>query len=289
VSRAAARDSRRRSEAAEAERRPASTNAIARLQRAAGNRAVGRILARAPGSGSIKVRGGSKLKAADFVSVLKRNEKVPKWLKSAISAKGDEIVLSGDLKPPSDKIWLFDESFAKAFSAGTWEITTAKATIEVTKGKDGLSWRQVVVPDLGGERIGTWMKTGPDEVEFSNSPLFSQEAEAIYGWTNPNTQTNKDKAKRDLILIVTEIEVTNADGKTKTFTPGPDQIAEAIIHEIGIHAGRISAGQPDVHDGSAVIREASDQIGGFFRSASDAGGLEAGATSKAIMKFVGPK
>ena len=106
------------------------------------------------------------------------------------------------LKPPSDKIWLFDESFAKAFSAGTWEITTAKATIEVTKGKDGLSWRQVVVPDLGGERIGTWMKTGPDEVEFSNSPLFSQEAEAIYGWTNPNTQTNKDKAKRDLILIV---------------------------------------------------------------------------------------
>jgi hypothetical protein len=288
VSRAAARDGRRRSEAPEAERRPASTNAIARLQRAAGNRAVGRILARAP-TGSIKVRGGSKLKASDFVGVLKRNEKVPKWLKSAVSAKGDEIQLSGELKPPSDKIWLFDESFAKAFSAGSWEITTAKATIEVTRGKDGLSWRQLVVPDLGGERIGTWMKTGPDDVEFSAGPLFSQEAEAIYGWTNPSTQTNKDKTKRDLILVVTEIEVTNPDGKKKTFTPGPDQVAEAIIHEIGIHAGRISAGLPDVHDGSAVIREASDQIGGFFRKAGDAGGLEPGSTSKEIMKFVGAK
>ena len=255
-----------------------------RLQQAAGNRAVGRVLARAPAK-AITVRKGSKLSAADFVSVLKRNDKVPKWLKSAVSAKGDQILLSGDLKPPSDKIWLFDESFAKAFAAGSWEITTGKATIEVTdKG-----WRQVVVPDLGGERIGTWMKTGPDQVEFSNDRLFSQDAEAIYGWTVPRTAISSDKAKHDLIVIVTEIEVTNPEGKTKTFKPGPDQLAEAIIHEIGIHAGRISAGQSDVHDSSAVIREVSEQIGGFFRKAGDSGDLELGQTSKDIRRFAGAR
>jgi len=284
VARIAARDRGLRPEAVETERRTSAANALVRLQQAAGNRAVGRVLARAPAK-QITVRKGSKLSAADFVSALKRNDRAPKWLTGALSAKGDAILLSGDLKPPSDRIWLFDESFAKAFAAGSWEITTGKATITVTdKG-----WRQYVVPDLGGERTGTWMKTGPDVVEFSPDPLFSGEAEAIYGWTVPRTGFSSDKAKHDLIVIVTEIEVTNRDGRTRTFKPGPDQIAEAIIHEIGIHAGRISAGQSDVHDGSAVIREAADQIGGFFRKAGDSGDLEAGQTSKNIRKFVGVK
>ena len=164
------------------ERRPSAANALMRLQQAAGNRAVGRVLARAPAK-QITVRKGSKLSAADFVTALKRNAKAPAWLTRALSAKDDAILLSGDLKPPSDKIWLFDESFAKAFAAGSWEITTGKATIEVTdKG-----WKQIVVPDLSGARIGTWMKTGPDEVEFSPEPLFSQSPEAIYGWTVPRT------------------------------------------------------------------------------------------------------
>jgi hypothetical protein len=285
VSRASARNARRRSEAAEAERRPTGANAIARLQRTAGNRAVGRLLARAPDTPSITVRKGSKLSAADFVAALKRNDKVPKWLKTAVSSKGDQILLSGDLKPPSDRIWLFDESFAKAFAARDWDITTAKSTIQVTDA----GWKQIVVPDLGGERIGTWMKTGPDEIEFSTDRLVSQDAEAIYGWTVPRTAISSDKAKHNLIVIVTEIEITRADGKTKTFKPGPDAVAEAIVHEIGIHAGRISAGLPDVHDGSAVIREAADQIGGFFRKAGDSGDLELGQTSKDILKFVGAK
>jgi hypothetical protein len=265
------------------EHRASPANALVRLQQAAGNRAVGRVLARAPAK-QITVRKGSKMSAADFVGALKRNDKVPKWLKQAVAAKGDAIVLSGDLKPPSDKIWLFDESFAKAFAAGSWEITTGKATIEVTdKG-----WRQIVVPDLGGERIGTWMKTGPDQVEFSTDRLVSQDAEAIYGWTVPRTAISSDKNKHDLIVIVTEIEVTNRAGRTKTFKPGPDQVAEAIIHEIGIHAGRITAGQSDVHDSSAVIREVSEQIGGFFRKTGDSG-LELGQTSEDIRKFVGAK
>jgi hypothetical protein len=282
VERVAKPGRQRRSETSEQRASPA--NALVRLQQAAGNRAVGRVLARAPAR-QITVHKGSKLSAADFVSALKRNDKAPKWLTKELSAKGDAILLSGDLKPPSDRIWLFDESFAKAFAPGTWEITTAKATIEVTE----KGWRQVVVPDLGGGRLGSWMKTGRDEVEFSPEPLFSQESEAIYGWTVPRTAISSDKAKHDLIVIVTEIDVTNKDGRTKTFKPGPDQIAEAFIHEIGIHAGRITAGQSDVHDGSAVIREVSEQIGGFFRKAGDSGDLELGQTSKDIRRFAGVK
>ena len=119
------------------QRRASPSDALVRLQQAAGNRAVGRVLARAPAA-SIAVHQGSKLTAKEFVNALKSNQKVPGWLKNGVSAKGDAIVLAGDLKPPSDKIWLFDESFAKAFKAGDWQITTAKATIEVTDKDDKL-------------------------------------------------------------------------------------------------------------------------------------------------------
>jgi hypothetical protein len=44
-----------------------------------------------------------------------------------------------------------------------------------------------------------------------------------------------------------------------------------------------------VHDGSAVIREVSDQIGGFFRKAGDSGDLQVGQTSRDILKFVGAR
>ena len=170
---------------------------------------------------------------------------MPGWLKNGLSAKGDAIVLAGDPKPPSDKIWLFDESFAKAFKAGDWQITTAKATITVTRDKDdNLSWQQVVAPDLAaGEQLGHWMKAGPGEIEFSGDPpLDSQLGEVVYGWTVPASATPSPRRQLDLVVIVTEIEVTNPAGAKRTFKPSPRQIAEAIIHEIGVHAGRIAAG-----------------------------------------------
>jgi hypothetical protein len=281
----------RRSEAIGSERRASAANALVRLQRSAGNRAVGRLLARAPAP-SIAVHKGSKLKAADFVSALKTNKKVPDWLKKGLSAKGDTIALAGDLKPPSDKIWLFDESFAKAFASHSWEITTAKSTIQVTKGKDGkLAWQQLVSPDLESkEQLGHWMKTGRDEVEFSRDPpLDSQLAEVIYGWTVPDSATPLSRDKLNLVVIVTEIEVTAPNGRKKTFKPSADSVAEAIIHEISVHAGRISQGLPDAHDGSAVIQEMADQVGGFFRDSTASGALELGATSKEILAFVGGK
>jgi len=72
-------DDRRRSDAIAAERRTSAAHAIVRLQRSAGNRAVGRVLARAPTPG-IAVRKGSKLAASELVNVLKKNKNVPAWL-----------------------------------------------------------------------------------------------------------------------------------------------------------------------------------------------------------------
>jgi hypothetical protein len=278
----------RRAQTSVAPRRASSAGAIARLQRSAGNRAVGRILVRSP---SIAVAKGSNLDAKGFVNVLKSNRKVPDWLTSHLSGKDGAITLSGKLEPPSGRIWEFDEPFAKAFEAGSWEITTARSTIEATKDKDGkVSLQQLVSPDLAkGERLGHWMKIGRDEVDFSNDPLRSDLSEVIYGWTVPDTATPLDQKKRNIIVIVREIEVTAPDGRKKTFKPDADNVAEAILHEISVHAGRISQGLPDAHDGSAVVKDVTDQVGGFFRKVGASGELEPSDTTKAILKFVGAK
>ena len=41
----------------------------------------------------------------------------------------------------------------------------------------------------------------------------------IYGWTSPNEATSLSKDKRNVIVVVREIEVTAPNGKTRTFTP----------------------------------------------------------------------
>jgi hypothetical protein len=280
----------KRSEAIGGARRPQAIGAraaIVRLQRSAGNRAVGHVLQRK--QGAISVRKGSKLSAAEFLDALKRNKNVPRWLTKALASKGESLVLSGRIKAPDDRIWQFVDPLAEAFKAGDWEITTARSTIKVTKGSGKeRKWRQVVTPDLPkGEQIGSWNKTGPDETTFSPSILHSESAEVIYGWTSPNEASNKDKRKRNLIVIVTEIEVTAPNGKTKVFTPDADNVAEAILHEIGIHAGRISQGLPDTHDEtSAVIREIVDQVGEFFRPSDASGELKRSHTTDEIFAFV---
>jgi hypothetical protein len=257
---------------------------VEQLQRSAGNRAVGRLL-RAPAG--IAVHEGSTLSAADFAAKLKKNKKVPEWIQQAVGGCGGSLTL-GKLAPPSGRIWLFDDSLAAAFKSGNWEITTAKSKIQV---KDDGTWRQIVTPDLAkGEQIGYYMKTGPGEKTFSPTTLHSESAEIIYGWTEPDTATSTRQEKKGLVVVVTEIEVTRADGRRKTFKPGPDEMAEAIIHEIGIHAGRIAMGKPDVHsDTDSSVADVVEQIGGFFRPERSGGGLETSPLTKQIFAFVGGK
>lgn len=268
----------RRAATAPPQRAPA-TSWILRLQRTAGNRAVRHLLQR-----DIAVHQGSHLTAAQLADVLKKNKKVPDWLKKGVGSSGGALT-AGKVAAPKDRILSFVDSFVAAFKAGNWDITTAKSKIVV--GKDG-KWRQIVTPDLRkDERIGFYMKTGPGQREFSESTLHSEDPEIIYGWTEPDTVTNQRDEKRGLVVIVTEIDVTTADGRHKVFTPGPDEMAEAIVHEIGVHAGRIAQGRSDTHsDTDSSVRDVVNEIGGFFRPANDQGELETSPLTRQIFAFV---
>jgi hypothetical protein len=286
---------------------PPLHESILRLQRSAGNRAVCQVIAAGGHPGrrpvtlcrdsakqptpQIHVHQGSTYSAAQFVDALRKNKHAPAWLTKALSSTGKAIALSGTMAPQKGRTWLFDDSFQEALKNGTWELTTAKSTIEVKESGGKLTWNQIVKPDLapGEGYLGTWLKTGDVDVEtLTPTNYTSSDKEIIYGWTTPNEQTKKTHDKHGFVLIVTEIEVTAPTGKKKKFKPGPDNIAEAFIHEIGVHAGRISQGKPDVHDDtSRAIKDVVEQIGEFFRASSSGSGLEVSRLTKEIFKFVG--
>ncbi|MGZ4179332.1 MAG: hypothetical protein ACXVUL_01415 [Solirubrobacteraceae bacterium] len=251
-----------------------------------------RILQRDENKG-IHVHKGSKLSSAQFVNVLTSNRKVPRWLAKRLASANGSLVLSGKIDAPEDRIWLFVDAFADAINSGAWEITTAKSTIDVKEDADKKrTWIQLVVPDLQkGEHLGTWGKTGPGQEDLLRTSLFSDLPEVIYGWTSPDQATELTHEKRGFIVIVTEIEVTAPNGKKRVFRPSADNLAEAILHEISVHAGRITEGRPDVHDDrDAAVKDVVNEVGEFFKAAvAGSDELEKSPLSKEILKFVGEK
>ena len=258
---------------------------------------VKRSLARSPQilqrdeNKGMHVHKGSRFSSTQFLTALTGNKKVPRWLTKSLTSSNGSLVVSGKIDAPQDRIWLFVDSLADAINSGAWEITTAKSTIDVKEDADKKrTWRQLVTPDLQkGEHLGRWAKTGPGQEELLGTSLFSDLPEIIYGWTQPDQATELTHEKRGFILIVTEIEVTAPNGKKRVFKPGPDNVAEAILHEISVHAGRISEGKPDIHDDrDSVVRDVVNQVGGFFRPAvPDSDALQTSALSKEIFRFVG--
>src|SRR5262249_4996806 len=126
------------------------------------------------------------------------------------------------LQPPAGRIWEFDESFAKAFESGSWEITTARSTIQVTR-KDGKdSWEQLVTPDLAkGEKLGHWMKIGRDEFEFSDDPLPSALAAVSYGWPGPDTGPRWARKRPNRIGFVGKFGAPAPAGRSGPSSPTP--------------------------------------------------------------------
>jgi len=260
---------------------------------------VNRTLARSPRKlqrdekKGIHVHKGSRLSSAQFVNALTSNKKVPRWLAKRLASANGSLVLSGKIDAPQDRIWVFVDAFADAINSGAWEITTAKSTIEVKEDADKKrTWTQVVVPDLQkGEHLGMWGKTGPGQEDLLRTTLFSDLPEIIYGWTSPDQATELTHEKRGFIVIVTEIEVTAPNGKKRVFRPSADNMAEAILHEISVHAGRITEGRADVHDDrDAAVKDVVNEVGEFFK-ATVAGSdeLEKSPLSKEILKFLGER
>ena len=275
-----------------------SHQSIVWLQQAAGNAVVARLLRQK--SAGITVHPGSDWDAKEFAKRLMGNPHVPASVRKNIrGTKKGSLVLDKNVKPEKGRIGAYAEGFNTAFKKGQSVITTAKSKIVVTKDAHGrLKWDQVVTPDLGGEQLGQYEKTGfelgdrknkkgPVQITFTKAADFrSDQPEIIYGWTPGKFSTKRDKIPFILIMIVTQIEVTNPNKVTKTFKPDPNMISEAILHEISIHAARQSVKQPDVHDTSAVIKDLVEEIGDFFRLRNTKDQLEPSKTTTEIMNFI---
>ena len=63
-------------------------------------------------------------------------------------------------------------------------------------------------------------------------------------------------------------------------------MAEAILHENSVHAGRIAKGLQDAHRDTDDGRDVVEQVGGFFRPEGAQGGLQPGPLTSQIFAFV---
>jgi hypothetical protein len=273
---------------------------VTRLQRLAGNTAVTGMLSAHPATvqrqpkkaRGIVVHPASKLSADEIVRQLKKNKNVPDFLKKSLFSKNGAIVIPANRVPkaPANTFSDFLQPFIDAMTSPDWQITTATSTIEV-KGTppDKLTFSQVVTPHLSkGQRLGSSVKTGPDEKTFMADNLFSRDKEVIFGWTVPASSTEQLKTSRGLVVIVTKITVTDPQGRKKAFTPTQDEVLESVMHEIAAHAGRITAGLPDTH-GTRAVEDIADDIAKFFRYSDTARGVVPFPTATRIFEFVGAR
>lgn len=237
----------------------------------------------------ILVHPASGLTADAIIKMIRRNKNFPAFLKWGLRSRGELIVWVGrEPKKPPGTFSEFLQPFFVAVSSSEWEITTGDSRIVVTE-LDGRRprWSQVVTPHLGKkELLGSTLKTGPGQEDFIPAdPLHSDKEQVIFGWTVPASVTEQLKTQRGLIVIVTKITATNSGGRSRVFTPDEDSILESVMHEIAVHAGRISQGLPDEH-GNATVNYIAEEIGKFFRYSAP-GKLEVSPSTKQILHFLG--
>ena len=263
-----------RSVAAEAEgaTRPQPAHAaLLRLQSGAGNRAVGRLLARAP-FGRLGVAEGSRFSSAQFLDLLKRNRHVPAAVTRHLvaQAKPDALVLQKAVPRLNELpvITNWEDSFNAALKAGTYELTTATSRIEVDP-RTG-DFKQVVRPDL---------RTG----EHPRFDLFSLDKETIFGWTFENTTNLSGDVTRRIVLVVTDIEVVCGSAH-HTFMPDDDELAEALLHELSAHAGQAVQHLPAEHH-TGDVENITEKVSDLFQATPDLpSGM--GTTTKAIRDWL---
>ena len=193
---------------------------LLRLQRAAGNAAVGTLLAAYAAHGTaaprtlqrqkkqtgVLVHPKSKLTAAQLVKMVTTNASAPDWVKKGLGSSGSSLIKKGPLQGPTDVILDVSQSLRDAVTSGSWEITTGTSTLTVSLTKplkhgpstrpqwsrgrdkpiyDYLEWRQVVTPDLepGEHLVRSLGKVGPDTTMTTPVAIHSEDPEVMYGDT----------------------------------------------------------------------------------------------------------
>jgi hypothetical protein len=193
---------------------------ILRLQRAAGNAAVGALLAAHAGQRTqartlqrdakptpgVLVHPNSKLTAAQLAKLVRSDPNAPEWVTKGLGSSGSALVKSGPLKGPTDVIVDVSQSLRDAVTSGGWEVTTGSSTLTVSVSKplsrgskyrkawsrshdhpeyEYLDWRQVVTPALapGEHLVSSLGKVGPDTTLTTPVAIHSEDPEILYGDT----------------------------------------------------------------------------------------------------------
>ncbi|HEY1715577.1 MAG TPA: hypothetical protein VGG07_21920 [Solirubrobacteraceae bacterium] len=193
---------------------------ILRLQRAAGNAAVGALLAAHAGPSTqaralqrdakptpgVMVHPNSKLTAAQLAKLVRSDPNTPEWVTKGLGSSGSALVKSGPLKGPTDVIVDVSQSLRDAVTSGGWEVTTGSSTLNVTVTKplsrgpkyrktwsrshdhpeyEYLEWRQVVTPALapGEHLVSSLGKVGPGTTLTTPVAIHSEDPEILYGDT----------------------------------------------------------------------------------------------------------
>lgn len=203
----------------------------------------------APRQPGLAVHQKSKISAAEWVKKINKSDDVPDYFKQQIKSKDNLIYLTNPTKfkvPTNviEKDWLSD--WLAAFTVNEWEMTTGSLDISIKKDDSGGPLITLVHnPDLStGEPI-----EGFTQYTMTVKSRGAQSLSFERGNTLPTGVTLK--SGRKLIAVANRTVVSFGD-KVKTFIFEESELLEVWFHEIACHAGRNTAGKPDVHGDKEV-------------------------------------
>lgn len=248
----------------------------------------------------ITVNPASEITAAQWVAMIKRNPHVPEEIKGGLLAKGNTIVALPTIKKRPGTISDWPDDFAAAFKSKHWEITTAQEDFEVVKVGTDFRIKRRILFNLQKEEFepGSWIKTGPDQQEWSpqTSAVFKtfkrgqDQDEITYGETFASEEVNKHvkkgerafevrlKSKKALVIIVNRFTVNGVKpsapisswfpflelfATSREFMTPEDQLLETFLHELAAHAGRMSQGKESLH-GNGIVEDNASTIKELF-------------------------
>jgi RHS repeat-associated protein len=218
-----------------------------------------------PGGRDIVVRPDSKLTATQFVALIRKSQELPEAVRNAFSVKkppkgqkeSNVIVVNLSVTGAREPLPEWFTSIQRASAQNEWELTTGVTSVtgsgSILKADAGEDPKQKpgYFNQLGTQWIPDDMTTPKDITVGTTIPSYQWKFELaaadrakMSGYRN--LQTHSDKG-----LIVVSLE-TITQGEPRAFSSSAR--ARALIHELALHAGRMS-GQLEGKTGDTRVRQ----------------------------------
>lgn len=227
----------------------------------------------------VTVNPASKITAAQWVAMIKKNPGIPDFVRKGFKARGN--VITATIKQPAlttPKIWTYD--LVAAYDADEWEITTARATFEIVQDPDGVHVRRRIFLDLQAGEFGPglWLKTGPGTRSWAPDNRTLNESYKVgeialeFGETFTSQVRLKSRRPR-LIIIVNVITVFGVVPSaflsrwfpleeflvtSRQFNVPETRLLSSFLHELAAHAGRIAQNRNADHKNPQVEADVED-------------------------------